>query len=130
MRPFKSAIESAVLRALAAAADLNADDRQKPTMVVEEIRTFDWASVTFIGARHIFDLRFDGPPAGVTEAAAALAQRLPDWEFRIPGHIVADIELSGIDSLEASHSDPGEISNSGPSTASHSFVVNVLTIVD
>lgn len=130
MRPFKSAIESAVLRGIAAAAGLDASDREKPILIVEEIRTLDWASVTFIGARHIFDLRLDGAPGSIAEALVALSARLPDWEFRIPGHIVADIELAGVETLDPSQSDPGEVSNCGPSTVSRPFVVNVITIVD
>lgn len=130
MRPFKSAVEAALLRGIAAAAGLDAEDREKPTLVVEEIRSLDWASVTFIGARHCFELRFDGSVEAVEEAAQALALRIPDWEFRIPGHIVADIELASVECLDTSHSDPGEVRNAGPSTVSHSFVVNALTIID
>lgn len=130
MRPFKSAIESTLLRGIAAAARLDANDRKKSLLIVEEIRTIDWASVTFVGARHCFELRFDGEISAVEDAAQALALRIPDWEFRIPGHIVADIELTGVEDLDAGHSDPGEVSNAGPSTVSRSFVVNVLTIID
>ncbi len=130
MRPFKTAIEAALLRGIAAAAQLDAMNRQKPILVVEEIRSVDWASITFVGARHCFDLRLDGNPESIADAMQALTLRIPDWEFRIPGHIVADIDLAGVETLDTSHSDPGEVSNAGPSTVSHSFVVNVLTIVD
>lgn len=130
MRPFKTAIEAALLRGIAAAAELDSADREKPILVVEEIRSVDWASITFIGVQHCFELRFDGHPEGIEDAMQALALRIPDWEFRIPGHIVADIELASAETLDTSHSDPGEVSNAGPSTVSHSFVVNVLTIVD
>ena len=47
-----------------------------------------WASATFVGARHIVMLRIKGPDNG--ERATALANRLPDAEFSIAGHIVAD----------------------------------------
>jgi hypothetical protein len=130
MRPFKTAIEAALLRGIAAAAELDAMNREKPILVVEEIRSVDWASITFIGVQHTFELRFDGDPEGIEEAIQALALRIPDWEFRIPGQIVADIELASVETLDTSHCDPGEVSNSGPSTMSRSFVVNAFTIVD
>lgn len=130
MRPFKTAIEAALLRGIAAAAQLDAANREKPILVVEEIRSVDWASVTFVGARHCFELRLDGELEGIKDAVQALALRIPDWEFRIPGHIDADIELATVENLDSSHSDPGEVSNAGPSTVSRSFVVNILTIVD
>jgi len=47
-----------------------------------------WASATFVGARHSLALKLKGPDnAG---RAAMLAARLPDAEFSIAGHIVAD----------------------------------------
>ncbi len=130
MRPFKSQIESSLLRGIAAAAQLDASDRQKPILVVEEICSVDWASVTFVGAQHSFHLRLDGEGEAIDEALQALALRLPDWEFRILGHIVADIELTDADQADAIHSETGEFSNCGPSTVSRSFVVNALTIID
>ncbi len=48
-----------------------------------------WASVTFTGARHWFALSI-GPARA--EAVTAL---LPDYEFEIPGHLVADIVVTG-----------------------------------
>lgn len=48
-----------------------------------------WASVTFTGARHWFALSVG--PARV-EAVTAL---LPDHEFDLHGHLVADIVVTG-----------------------------------
>lgn len=54
--------------------------------------TRPWASVTFSGARHEFDLYLD------TGTALARAQALHDnarhAEFDLPGHIVADFNVS------------------------------------
>jgi hypothetical protein len=48
-----------------------------------------WASATFVGARHGVTLILYGTDAA--SRAADLAQSLPEREFRIPGHIVADL---------------------------------------
>lgn len=47
-----------------------------------------WASATFIGAQHRIILRFAGKDA--PERAARFAECLPEAEFAIAGHIVAD----------------------------------------
>lgn len=51
-----------------------------------------WASANFVGARHLFAcsvLSADGAePAAL---AATLARQLNDTEWRLPGHIVADV---------------------------------------
>ncbi|ATW03574.1 hypothetical protein [Sphingorhabdus sp. YGSMI21] len=48
-----------------------------------------WASITFSGTRHYFAVEGDGAvePAEMQRLAATL----PDHEFLIPGHFVADI---------------------------------------
>ncbi len=54
-----------------------------------------WASATFAGSRHTIALSFAG-----TEAIAAgerLIVALPDHEFDIPGHLVADATVSETD---------------------------------
>ncbi|WP_242446130.1 hypothetical protein [Sphingopyxis lindanitolerans] len=45
-----------------------------------------WASANFVGARHLFAC------AG-NEAAKALQERLIATEWRLPGHIVADVAI-------------------------------------
>ena len=47
-----------------------------------------WASATFVGAQHRVVLRFSGGDAPAN--AARFAELLPDAEFSIAGHIVAD----------------------------------------
>lgn len=48
-------------------------------------KTFDWASVTFIGMRH--ELSF------ACTADATLIDALPDVDLPMDGHFVADLEL-------------------------------------
>ncbi len=48
-----------------------------------------WASVTFTGARHWFALSV-GPARAETVATA-----LPEAEFDLPGHLVADLVVTG-----------------------------------
>ncbi|OYW86209.1 MAG: hypothetical protein B7Z20_07750 [Sphingobium sp. 32-64-5] len=47
-----------------------------------------WASATFTGARHIVVMKLHG--ADHADQARRLAEYLPDAEFSITGHIVAD----------------------------------------
>ncbi|MFC4255043.1 hypothetical protein GRI97_06370 [Altererythrobacter xixiisoli] len=58
-------------------------------------RETDWASISFAGTRHRFDLRFEG------EAAIAVAEEmiaeLPDHEFTIPGQLVAEARVCEVD---------------------------------
>jgi len=50
-----------------------------------------WASITFSGTRHTIALAFTGPAA--IAAAERVIDALPDHEFDIPGHIVADAQV-------------------------------------
>ncbi|MBV8685396.1 MAG: hypothetical protein JOZ90_01915 [Alphaproteobacteria bacterium] len=59
---------------------------------LEELRSRSWASVTFAGARHELAFRLGGAEAGA--AAAALVRGLNAAEFRLRGHILADIALT------------------------------------
>lgn len=59
------------------------------SLVFEEIRSRSWASVTFTGARHEISMRLDGAEA----AADAFLSDLDIAEFRLRGHILADIAL-------------------------------------
>lgn len=58
---------------------------------VEEAVSRRWASITFSGARHLFTLRLEG--AGAAAAADAFVDHLEEREFRLRGHVVADIVL-------------------------------------
>jgi hypothetical protein len=75
-----------LLRALVSRAGVNRD-----RILLSEFRSTDWQSLTFMGERHVMDLRIPGPDAGVI--AARLTDGLADAEFAIPGQIVADIGL-------------------------------------
>ena len=57
----------------------------------EEIVSRSWASATFTGARHEVTLRLDGD--GAEAAAAAFLGDLEVAEFRLRGHILADIAM-------------------------------------
>lgn len=59
-----------------------------PTASVTEASFRPWASATFLGAQHRATIRFTGPDH--CHKAEAFASTLPDAEFSIPGHIVAD----------------------------------------
>lgn len=54
-----------------------------------------WASITFAGARHRFELVFAGE-AGCAAGEAFIAA-LPDHEFAIPGQLVADATIVEVD---------------------------------
>src|SRR6478736_5139377 len=54
-----------------------------------------WASVTFAGTRHRLDLAFAGAEA--VEAAENFIAYLPEHEFRIPRHLVADAAVTSVD---------------------------------
>ena len=63
---------------------------------IENSTLSPWCSATFVGARHGFVLDFQGEAAADT--AARLAEILPEREFRIPGHIVADLCVDSLSS--------------------------------
>lgn len=54
-----------------------------------------WASITFAGTRHEVVLEFCSPEA--VTAGEALIERLPDHEFALPGHLVADATITKVD---------------------------------
>lgn len=58
---------------------------------LEEIRSRRWSSVTFRGARHEFAFRLEGD--GAEEAAAGFLARLRAADFRLQGHLLADLSL-------------------------------------
>lgn len=64
----------------------------KGDATLEEHRGTAWASATFSGMRHVMRLRFDGEQAVTT--ALWLARILPEHEFAISGHLVADIAVT------------------------------------
>lgn len=54
-----------------------------------------WASITFSGSRHEMMLDFEGPDA--VAAGERLIAALPDHEFTIPGHLMADATVSAVE---------------------------------
>ncbi len=60
-------------------------------LVIEEIRSRSWASVTFAGARHELTFRIAGE--GAAEAADEFIHHLEAKEFELRGHVMADIAL-------------------------------------
>lgn len=56
-----------------------------------------WASATFVGAQHFITLEFN-ESSGDTPDAQAFIDILPEAEFSVPGHIVADAAIDSRDS--------------------------------
>ncbi len=57
-----------------------------------------WRSATFIGAQHRLTLRLSGPDA--LARVDRLANGLPEAELSLPGHIVADLVVDAIRTLD------------------------------
>ena len=84
-----SAPAAALLRALIIRAALPRD-----RVLLTQWDSVDWHSLTFVGERHTAILRLTGTDALC--AAQRLSDGLPDAEFDLPGHIVADIAIAGM----------------------------------
>jgi len=54
-----------------------------------------WASITFAGSRHTVGVLFAGRDA--VEAGERFIAALPEHEFTIPGHLVADATVAEVD---------------------------------
>jgi hypothetical protein len=78
---------SGLVRALLARA---AGDRHR--ILLTEVRSTDWQSLTFTGERHELTLRITGDRS--LTAAERMIEGLAEAEFAIAGHIVADIAAS------------------------------------
>jgi hypothetical protein len=87
LRVAMSQAAAGVLRALLARANVRRD-----RILLTELRSVDWQSLTFIGERHEIELRI--PPPTAAGIARAVASGLAEAEFNIPGQIVADIALT------------------------------------
>ena len=85
-----------------------------------------WASATFIGAQHRVILRFEGEEA--QPSATRFAESLPEAEFSISGHIVAD---ACVDEWGIEATDEGEsLAPSGQTSACPTLRVSILTVED
>ena len=82
-----SAAASAVVRALVARSRAPRD-----RILLSDVRSIDWQSLTFAGERHEIELRVPGPNS--REVVDRMCDRLADAEFSIQGVIVADIGIA------------------------------------
>lgn len=83
-----SAAAAALLRALIARSGAPRD-----RILLSDVRSVDWQSLTLTGERHEFELRIARP--GARAVAARMCDGLEDAEFSIRGIIVADIGVAG-----------------------------------
>jgi len=79
---------SALLRALIGRAHV-AHDR----ILLTDVESVDWRSMTFNGERHQIQLRIQAPDA--REIVDRMCRNLEVAEFSIPGIVVADIAVLG-----------------------------------
>ena len=77
----------ALLRALIARSGV---DRNR--ILLSEVHSVDWQSLTFAGERHQIALRVTG--ADSDEVVRRMCAGLEDAEFSIPGLLVADIAVA------------------------------------
>jgi hypothetical protein len=89
-----SAAASGLLRALIARAGVPRD-----RILLTNVQSIDWQSLTFIGERHQFHLRVPGP--GSSSVIERICSGLEEAEFTISGQIVADIAVLGVPMREA-----------------------------
>lgn len=87
----KIAMSRTASKLLAALLDRAGDDRNR--ILLTELRSVDWQSLTFVGERHCIELRIAGEDcAGIAER---LTSGIAEVDFKIPGQIVADIAVAG-----------------------------------
>lgn len=93
-----STAASALLRAIVSRAGVPRD-----RILLTDVRSAEWHSLTFAGERHLLQFRIPPPNAGIVSRMCA---GLEDAEFSIPGVIVADICIAGepVDALDGSAS--------------------------
>ena len=86
-RVLMSSAAAALLRAILARAQV-----PRERLLLTDVRSVDWQSLTIVGERHEIAMRIPGPSAAAI--AAALCDGLAEAEFAIPGQIVADIVVA------------------------------------
>ena len=86
MKLAMSRAASALLGALVDRAGVERD-----RILLSEFRSVDWQSLTFVGERHLIQLRIPGPDE--ESILARLTDGIEDAEFALPGHFVADIAV-------------------------------------
>jgi hypothetical protein len=87
MKMVMSSAAKALLRALIARAGVERD-----RILLTEVQSTDWQSLTFTGERHRIALRVTGPDS--IEAVERLCSGLEEAEFSIPRLLVADIGVA------------------------------------
>ena len=83
-----SSAASALLRALIARAGVT-----RERVLLTDVESIDWRSLTFNGERHLIELRVPG--SGSREIVQRMCDGLNEAEFSILGTIVADIGVAG-----------------------------------
>lgn len=81
-----SSAASGLLRALVARSGASREH-----ILLSDVRSTEWRSLTFSGERHRIALRVTGPYA--EPYAQRMVHRIEDAEFAIPGVLVADIAI-------------------------------------
>ena len=99
---------AAILRAFYDLTRIGLGDRQIPIVIVEDIRSREWASITFAGLRHEFDLRLEGECSDVSAALRHLADYLGETDMPMAGHFLAEIAVvQDADAVAIAYSAPG-----------------------
>lgn len=124
MRPVRTHVQAAILRAIAAEAGLDGTDRQKPILVIEDLVSTDWASATFVGAQHVITVRVAGEAGAVAAAIDRMVAGLPERDMPICGHIVAEIAATPLTITAV------ETAEQKVKIGEGRVRVNVLTLVD
>jgi hypothetical protein len=88
MRVAMSGAASGLLRAI-----LNRAVVPRDRILLTEIRSVDWQSLTFVGERHEIEFRI--PPPGAREICRRLTTGLSEAEFDIRGNVVVDVAVTG-----------------------------------
>jgi len=87
-----------------------------------------WASATFLGARHRISVRFSGPDHACE--AEAFANSLPEAEFSIPGHIVADACVDAWEGRELAATNDADTDAACGRRAETLLHLSILTVED
>lgn len=83
-----SSAASSLLRAL-----IGRSGALRDRILLSDIQSVDWQSLTFTGQRHQIELRVTAPDSRLI--VDRMCAGLQDAEFSIPGVIVADIGVAG-----------------------------------
>lgn len=86
--PVLSSSAAGLLRALIARSGA-----ERSKVLLTQVRTVDWRSLTFDGERHEFAMRFTGPNAAIE--AERMLSGIEDHEFSLHAAIVADVHVAG-----------------------------------